>query len=244
MHLLALTLQKPTAISCAIYGNFTAPKAQEIVVARGHVLELLRPDDNGKIQSILSLESFGIIRSLAPFRLTGSTTDFIVVGSDSGRIVVLEYDEKTKSLVQNKLETFGKTGCRRITPGQYLALDPKGRAIMIGSVEKQKLVYVMNRDAASRLTISSPLEAHKNSTIVFDVVGVDMGFENPVFGVLEMDYSEADQDATGFHIFLYILLCTTITANPPRRRGCTRSRKNAHVLRVGLGPQPRDPQME
>jgi splicing factor 3B subunit 3 len=28
-------------------------------------------------------------------------------------------------------ETFGKSGCRRIVPGQYLATDPKGRAVMI-----------------------------------------------------------------------------------------------------------------
>lgn len=38
------------------------------------------------------------------------------------------------------IETFGKTGCRRIVPGQYLAADPQGRAFMISAVEKQKLV--------------------------------------------------------------------------------------------------------
>jgi splicing factor 3B subunit 3 len=94
-------------------------------------------------------------------------------------------------------ETFGKTGCRRVTPGQYLAVDPKGRAIMIGAIEKQKLVYVMNRDASNRLTISSPLEAHKASTVVFDMVGIDTGFENPVFACVELDYSDADADPTG-----------------------------------------------
>jgi hypothetical protein len=35
---------------CAIYGNFSAPKAQEVVVSRGHVLELIRPADNGRLQ--------------------------------------------------------------------------------------------------------------------------------------------------------------------------------------------------
>jgi splicing factor 3B subunit 3 len=197
MHLLGLTLQRPTAINLAIYGNFTAPKAQEIAVSRGRILEILRPDDNGKLQTIWSSEVFGIIRSMQPFRLTGGTRDYIVVGSDSGRITILEWSEKTNTLERVHLETYGKTGCRRITPGQYLALDPKGRAIMIGAVEKQKLVYVMNRDASSRLTISSPLEAHKPNTIAFDVVGIDVGFENPVFAVIEMDYSDADQDSTG-----------------------------------------------
>lgn len=37
------------------------------------------------------------------------------------------------------LETFGKSGCRRIVPGQMLAADPKGRACMIAAVEKQKV---------------------------------------------------------------------------------------------------------
>jgi len=55
----------------------------------------------------------------------------------------------------------------------------------------------MNRDASARLTISSPLEAHKAHTLVFDMIGVDVGFDNPVFACLEMDYEEADIDPTG-----------------------------------------------
>jgi hypothetical protein len=51
-----------------VYGNFSAPKVQEIIVSRGKVLELLRPDEQGKVQVIHSTEVFGIIRSLAPFR--------------------------------------------------------------------------------------------------------------------------------------------------------------------------------
>ncbi len=66
-----------------------------------------------------------------------------------------------------------------------------------GAVEKQKLVYILNRDAQAHLTISSPLEAHKSNTLVYNIVGVDVGFENPVFACLEMDYEEADTDPTG-----------------------------------------------
>ena len=72
-------------MQCAIYGNFSAPKAQEIIVSRGCYLELLRPDDNGKVQTILSSNVFGVIRALAPFRLTGGLKDYIIIGSDSGR---------------------------------------------------------------------------------------------------------------------------------------------------------------
>lgn len=87
-------------------------------------------------------------------------------------------------------------GCRRIVPGQYLACDPRGRAVMVGAVEKQKLVYILNRDSAARLTISSPLEAHKTHTIMFHMCGVDVGFENPIFACLEVDYEEAQNVIT------------------------------------------------
>ena len=46
MHLYSLTLQQATAIQKAIYGNFSSPKAQEIIVAKGKSLELIRPDDS------------------------------------------------------------------------------------------------------------------------------------------------------------------------------------------------------
>jgi len=45
----------------------------------------------------------------------------------------------------------------------------------------------------NKLTISSPLEAHKSHTIMFDMVGVDVGFENPIFACLESDYGEIEE---------------------------------------------------
>eukprot|EP00983_Pelagomonas_calceolata_P072948 1151946-Pelagomonas_calceolata.AAC.3 len=60
-------------------------KAQEVVVSRGKVLELLRPNEMGKLVTVVSTEVFGCIRALAPFRITGASTDYVIVGSDSGR---------------------------------------------------------------------------------------------------------------------------------------------------------------
>lgn len=128
MFLFNLTLQRATGITCAVHGNFSGSKLQEIIVSRGKILELLRHDPNtGKIYPVLSVEVFGMIRSLMPFRLTGGSKgdffklailtsqvlicwltiyvnllntlvilmlyipDYVVVGSDSGRIVILEY---------------------------------------------------------------------------------------------------------------------------------------------------------
>lgn len=80
--------------------------------------------------------------------------------------------------------------------------------IFLGAIEKQKLVYILNRDAEARLTISSPLEAHKSNTLVYHMVGVDVGFENPMFACLEIDYEEADSDPTGK--FTLQILCSYI----------------------------------
>ncbi|MDA4732659.1 mono-functional DNA-alkylating methyl methanesulfonate N-terminal domain-containing protein, partial [Enterobacter kobei] len=59
-------------------------------------------------------------------------------------------------------EVYGKSGSRRTVPGQFLAVDPKGRAAMYAAVEKSKLVYILNRNSEGKLFPSSPLEAHKN----------------------------------------------------------------------------------
>jgi len=197
MHLYNLTLHKAGAITHAINGNFSAPKAQtEIVVARGKVLELLKVDDDFRIiVKILSWEVFGVIRALKPFRLTGGTRDYIVVGTDSGKITVLQYDPEHNRFKVVHNECFGKSGCRRIVPGEFIATDPRGRALMIGAVEKQKFVYVLNRDAEAKLMISSPLEAHKSHSLTFDICGVDVDFENPTFACLEIDYEDVETEA-------------------------------------------------
>lgn len=99
MHLYNLTLQKATAIQLAIHGNFSGTKQQEIVISRGKILEVLRHDPNtGKVHTLLSEEVFAIIRCLLPIRLTGGTKDYIIIGSDSGRVVILEYNSQKNIL--------------------------------------------------------------------------------------------------------------------------------------------------
>jgi splicing factor 3B subunit 3 len=195
MHLYNVTLQKSSGITAALYGNFSAPRQQEVLLVRGgRVLELARADDNGKVQTVHASDVFGMIRSIATARLTGGNRDYIVLGTDSGKIVILEYSADKQRFERVHAETYGKTGVRRIVPGQYVATDPRGRAVMVGAIEKQKFVYILNRDSAARLTISSPLEAHKSSTLTFDLVGVDVGYDNPIFAALEVDMEEVDNE--------------------------------------------------
>ncbi|CAE7762413.1 SAP130B, partial [Symbiodinium sp. KB8] len=93
--------------------------------------------------------------------------------------------------------TYGKSGVRRAVPGEYLAVDPAGRSVLVGAVEKQKFVYVLNRDSGGTPTISSPLEAHRATTLTLDVTGLDVGVSNPAFACLEVEYGAADEDPSG-----------------------------------------------
>lgn len=146
--------------------------------------------------SLLGLRA-GYLRSSHLMTLANTSVDYILVGTDSGRITTLEYLPDENRFQRVHLETFGKSGVRRAIPGQYLAVDPKGRACMIASIEKNKLVFVLNRDPQANLTISSPLEAHTPATIVYAVISLDVSYENPIFAALEVDYSESDLDPDG-----------------------------------------------
>lgn len=68
---------------------------------------------------------------------------------------------------------------------------------MISSLEKRKLVYVLNRDATGKPTIASPLEAHRSRTITFDTIGLDNGYDNPIFATLELQYPDTEDLING-----------------------------------------------
>lgn len=171
---------------------------------------------------------FGTYSSIdiIPFRLIGSQRDYLVISSDSGKFIVIQFDSIKKRFEKVHEEVYGKTGARRIVPGNFLASDPRGRAVMIGAVEKQKLVYILNRDMDKRLTVSSPLEAHKSHTIVVDCVGLDVGFDNPVFCALEIDLEDT-QDRSTIMLTRYEL---DLGLNHVVRRQPQRVRADSHRL--------------
>lgn len=74
MFMYSLTIQPPTAITQAVLGQFAGTKEQQIVTASGSKLTIYRPEPaQGRIVSIYSQNVFGIIRTLAAFRLAGSS---------------------------------------------------------------------------------------------------------------------------------------------------------------------------
>ncbi|KAK1747619.1 spliceosome associated factor 3b, subunit 3 [Skeletonema marinoi] len=221
MKLLDIRLKHAGSIITSAIGEFSTSGVQEIVCLRaGGTIDLFRivitnvstenndddeEDEEEEVQTTLKLlkrvETRSTLRSLTAIRISGSKKDVILVGADGGCLSLIAFDTATPANNKNSdasvtykiihCPSFGKSGCRRDTPGQYLASDPRGgRAVMIASTEKRKLVYVLNRDSGGNITIASPLEAHRPRTVVFDLVGVDNGFDNPIFASLEVQYPE------------------------------------------------------
>jgi splicing factor 3B subunit 3 len=184
MKLLDLRLQPSTAIVQSVLGEFTGPHELALLKTSG-VIELYKLSDE-KLHLVTRVETRSILRHGVAVRFPGTSHDVLVVTSDSGALSVLQF--QPFAVLHNV--TFGKTGCRRATPGQYLAADPKGRAVMVSAVEKRQLVYVLNRTADGKTTLSSPLEAHRTRNLILATVGLDNGYDNPLFATLELQYPE------------------------------------------------------
>ena len=93
MQLYNLTLQPPSCVTTAVVGQFCGTRQQEILLVRGSRLELYRIDTaTGHMMRVLSQHTFSNVRSAACFRLMGGTKNYLILGSDAGRIVVLEYN--------------------------------------------------------------------------------------------------------------------------------------------------------
>ena len=75
LFLYSLTIQPASSVTQAVVGAFGGggAKDQYILTATGSSLNLLRPDANdGEVTNVLSHNVFGIIRSVAAFRLAGT----------------------------------------------------------------------------------------------------------------------------------------------------------------------------
>ena len=132
-----LTLQKSGGVNGAVYGNFSAPKAQEIAVIRNKIVELLRPDETGRVQTVTTVEAFGIVRSIASFRLAGANRDYLVVGSDSGRVVFLQFNKEKNAFVKGKPGDVREDGMSTRRAGTVFVRRPKGKGNLSGGDGKE-----------------------------------------------------------------------------------------------------------
>lgn len=199
LYLYHLTLKQASGAFKTCTGRFRGlKKSEEIVLANSTTLEVWIPDsETGKIKKETVQHAFGIIQSIEKIRLTASSKDLLAITSDSGKLVVAEFNLEGGKFIPIVQEPHSKSFLRRNTPGQYLAVDPENRAIMIAAVERNKLVYKVE-SKSEKLHLSSPLEAVARNTLTLAVCAMDVGFENPLFAAIEVDYTDYELDENLF----------------------------------------------
>ncbi|KNC55769.1 CPSF A subunit [Thecamonas trahens ATCC 50062] len=191
-YLYHLTLTQPTYIPHCVTGSFSGEGKSELVTTTGRSLSLYTTHaESGALELMCATQAFGLITNLATFRLTGSAVDHLLIASDSGKFIILAYEASSAGWKRVHGETYAKSGLRRASPSYHLAAEPRGRAAIIGALEGAKLVYILNRDSAGKLTISSPVEANMPDVATFALVALDNSFNNPLFAAIEAPYDEA-----------------------------------------------------
>ncbi|KAG7191974.1 pre-mRNA-splicing factor rse1 [Scheffersomyces spartinae] len=199
VYLYHLTLRAASGAFRSCTGRFRGLKrSEEIVLANSTTIELWIPDsDTGKLKKQTIQHAFGIIQCIDKIRLAGATKDLLVITSDSGKLVVAEYDNELQRFHPRVQEPHSKSFLRRNTPGEYLAIDPENRALMIASIERNKLVYKVESSTTTKdstLKMSSPLEAMSKNAITLALSSLDVGFNNPMFAAIEIDYTPYEQN--------------------------------------------------
>lgn len=203
MKLYHQTILPPDGVRLITPGSFTAPRQQEIVVAYdSHLAIYSLAPRNGRINMLFSQHAFAHVQRLDSIRLPGTRIDYVLMTSDSGNLSLLLADFATRAFKIIHCEPFGKTGVRCAVPSQYLASDPRGRAVCIAALEKVKLVYILNRVSGVHPSVSSPLEVHKSNTMTHALAAVDVGFENPMFVAIEQTFSTSERFLVWYEVDL------------------------------------------
>ena len=197
MYLYHKTLKHTDTIMYAISGSFSGPKKSEIILVKNNTLDLISVNDNSsKINVLISKQLFSHIKKVSAFRFAGQKRDHIVVTSDSGKLVILQADVKNHTFnIINEI-SYSKTGSRRVSPGEYLACDSKGRALIIGALEKEKYGFSFSVDNSNQIICSSPIEASNPNTFYFDLVSIENGTNNPLFCSLETEIDMDNEENT------------------------------------------------
>eukprot|EP00127_Corallochytrium_limacisporum_P002266 Clim_evm54s109 gene=Clim_evmTU54s109 len=197
MHLYHLLLKSAYGASHACQGSFSGDRVEEVVLVKNSsTIELWSLDaGTGSISRTDQTPLFSTITAVQSYRLLGTQKDYLLVGTDSGYFIVLERIYSDRGLCWKRVvaEPLARSGLRRQGSGTYLAVDPKGRAVMSAGLERIKFVHTVTPGSDAKkdpLVVSSPVEAHRPHVATIDLVAVDVGFENPCFVALEINLED------------------------------------------------------
>lgn len=164
-------------------------------------------EGNGAIlHTLCSQPTFSAIRAWACLRPVGGTKDLLAVTSDAGMLALVELVARPAKTASHAVAyhlqrvaslLLGTSGCARSVPGQYVAADPSGRAVMVSSMDGHLTCAVVLRNAATgaielrRSRVGGDLGAVSGQATVLDAAGAHVGVGPPRF-LLLVGGDEAD----------------------------------------------------
>ncbi|KAI3638541.1 hypothetical protein MIR68_003039 [Amoeboaphelidium protococcarum] len=219
-----------------------ASKLQLLVVYASNVMALYQLDAETAQLELVSRQQqhcFGTVKCIQVLKFPTSSTndnssgmdaektvdissqrdqDYVVLLSEAGSLVILQYNEQTGEFLVVRNESYGKVGINRGIPSEYLAVDPHGRCCLISALEYQKFAFILSlqqqthmndgdqeqqmESIRSEVYLSSPLSCHRRGVVVFDLCALHVGYENPVFASIEYNQPESGRDV-GLHLVFY-----------------------------------------
>lgn len=192
MFLYNYTLVSSSLAIASVVGLFDEGK-QVLVVATSSGLEIFRQSEESLVK-LASQYNLGIIQQINKLKPVGYKHELLVITGDNGCVGVYEFMETEFRPVL--MEPYAKNGLRSTTPGTYMAIDGKSRAILLSAVDKSKFMYKVSVEEG-QVRLSSPLPGAGGITI--DVCSVDTQYNNPKFAAIEiqgqmvLNYYELDQ---------------------------------------------------
>lgn len=186
MFLYNLTVKDATLIHKSLVGNFTSAKRESLVLSRGCSIELNSIGGSGEISLVLKYEGFGVVTCMEKMKDSKGKRDLLLLCSEAGKISLLSF----KGYCPNVLICFMMDECasKRFIPGKFLSVDNKYKAIMVSSLEKQRVFSFFSQNSAGILSV--PLYCHRDNSLIFDSVSLETDQDFSVFATLEANYSE------------------------------------------------------
>lgn len=193
LYLYNLTLKPGSHYTQSIVGQFypstnddndddRKKKSQQLILVSSTTLQLYEIlPDSGKLQLKTSQNLLGTINKVEKISIE-EKHDSLVITSDSGNISILEYSTKEERFISKGQESMTKNGWNRSYVGEYLAIDPENRCILVSAMERNKLIYKIESKE-----LSSPLESTSKGVLTLETVALNTDHGNPLFAALEIN---------------------------------------------------------
>lgn len=194
MHLYHLTVESAQQWQAVVVGHFIndGTLSQQIVVSTGSSLLVVGlSGDNDTPQRLNHQPLVGKIWNIAKIRPTGLAVDLLVVTLDLGQLVILEF--VNSNWVQRLRQPFDKNGFNRTNAGEFLAVDPNNRCVMLAGLQKNRIIYPVVYLEQQGVSVQAPVQLQVNVTlVVLTMAAIDTRFENPMFVTIEAETDGRD----------------------------------------------------